>query len=523
MNVQIHLRYPPEVSLMGANVPYTQLDSNYYVLDIGLVLPNECGSITLSERVICSTILRRGESSCMEVWITPSNTCLPPDPAWSQASLAVDGSCVAGDSVSFIIRNEGQGDMIDSTAYGLFLNDTLVSAGFIWLASGDSLALSLHTQGQTAHLQVMQVPNHPGQTWVAKTVEACGATSGFPFITGFVNMFQQSDPNDIEKHIHCEPLTGSYDPNDKLARPLGITEEAIILPDTRLNYKIRFQNTGNDTAFKVVLVDTLTQWADLGSMQIDGGSHPYTFSLSGVGQPVLTFTFDPIVLPDSNVNEPESHGHISFSFNLIDGIPLETPIHNFADIYFDFNPPIRTNTVSHLVSDRIPEAIKPNLIQETCFFSTPTLQLAGTDSLKSSLAANTYEWFVDGTPIADSTRAILIKQAGTYTVRLRKGNCTSVISEEYLIHSTPVARDYFMEGIRIYPNPSTGIFVLEVDTYPDQESKVQVYDLYGKMVWSKKWGELDGRLKKSIHLGQLVPGLYYLKINERLAARLQIQ
>ena len=161
----------------------------------------------------------------------------------------------------------------------------LVGTGNILLAAGDSVGISLHTQGKTARLQVSQVLYHPGQTWVAKTIEACGATAGFPFITGFVNMFQQSDPTDISTVIHCEPLAASYDPNDKLALPTGVTEEAIILPDTRLNYKIRFQNTGNDTAFKVVLIDTLTSWADLASLHIEGASHAYTFSLEGVGQP----------------------------------------------------------------------------------------------------------------------------------------------------------------------------------------------------------------------------------------------
>ena len=521
-NVEIHVQYPPEVSLMSTSVPYTEVDSTYYILDIGLLLPNECGSIVLNELVDCDALTRIGASSCMEVWITPANTCTPTDTAWSQASLVIDGSCVAGDSVSFIIKNEGQGDMTDSTGFELFLNDTLVHTGNILLAAGDSVALSLHTEGRTAHLQVFQVPGHPFQNWVAKTVEACGATVGLPFITGFVNMFEQSDPGDISKVIFCEPLTGSYDPNDKLARPLGITEEAIILPDTRLNYTIRFQNTGNDTAFKVVLVDTLTQWADLASLQIDGGSHPYTFSLSGVGQPVLIFTFDPIVLPDSNVNEPASHGHISFSFNLTDSIPLETPIHNFADIYFDFNPPIRTNTVSHLVSDRIPVAAKSNLVEETCFFSQPSLKLVGTDSLESSLSADTYQWFVDGNPIADSTHTILIKQAGNYTVRLVRGRCAPVTSEAYLIHSTPIDQNYLMEGIRIYPNPSKGIFVMEMENAAASNSTIQLADLFGRIVWQREWGKLSGDKKKSLDLGKLAPGLYYLKVNDRLAAKLQI-
>ena len=128
-NIQIHVRYPPEVRLSQASVPYTEIDSSYYILNAGLLLPNECGSIVLNELVDCDVLSRIGESSCMEVWITPINTCAPPDSNWSGASLVVDGSCVAADSVSFIINNDGQGDMVDSSGYELFLNDT---PGWYW-------------------------------------------------------------------------------------------------------------------------------------------------------------------------------------------------------------------------------------------------------------------------------------------------------------------------------------------------------------------------------------------------------
>jgi hypothetical protein len=66
--------------------------------------------------------------------------------------------------------------------------------------------------------------------------------------------------------------------------------------------------------------------------------------VSGQGRPVLNFHFDNILLPDSNVNEPLSHGQVTFTIRPKNNLPLGTRIENFADIYFDFNDPIRTNT-----------------------------------------------------------------------------------------------------------------------------------------------------------------------------------
>src|SRR5215207_7104874 len=52
-------------------------------------------------------------------------------------------------------------------------------------------------------------------------------------------------------------VTGSFDPNDISVSPLGFDTEGYITNDELLKYSIRFQNTGNDTAFTVVVVDTL--------------------------------------------------------------------------------------------------------------------------------------------------------------------------------------------------------------------------------------------------------------------------
>ncbi len=58
----------------------------------------------------------------------------------------------------------------------------------------------------------------------------------------------------------------------------------------------------------------------------------------------VSFIFNDIMLPDSNVNEVGSHGFVKYSINLIPGLPLETSILNTANIYFDLNPAVVTNT-----------------------------------------------------------------------------------------------------------------------------------------------------------------------------------
>jgi hypothetical protein len=71
--------------------------------------------------------------------------------------------------------------------------------------------------------------------------------------------------------------------------------------------------------------------------------------LSGAG--VLTFLYENILLPDSNVNEPASHGFVKFTIQHRADAPLETVIENSAAIYFDFNDPIITNTTFHRLGE----------------------------------------------------------------------------------------------------------------------------------------------------------------------------
>ena len=146
-------------------------------------------------------------------------------------------------------------------------------------------------------------------------------------------------------------VTGAYDPNDKLAHTRSGYSDALyyIDVDEWIDYTIRFQNTGTDTAFNIVVIDTLPPDVDVLTFQTGAASHPYTYSLTGEG--LLKFTFANILLPDSNTNEPLSHGLVSFRIKPIQPVYMGQTITNVADIYFDFNPPVRTPPATVVVTN----------------------------------------------------------------------------------------------------------------------------------------------------------------------------
>jgi uncharacterized repeat protein (TIGR01451 family) len=141
---------------------------------------------------------------------------------------------------------------------------------------------------------------------------------------------------------HLRTITAAYDPNDKVATTSsGTSSSSYYLDlDEWVDYTIRFQNTGNDTAFTVVITDTLPGTLNPASIQMGAGSHPFTWELKGPG--ILEFTFANILLPDSNVNEPLSHGFVGFRIQPHEQLMVGEQITNTANIFFDFNPPVVT-------------------------------------------------------------------------------------------------------------------------------------------------------------------------------------
>ncbi|MEY5048328.1 MAG: hypothetical protein RLZZ175_1687 [Bacteroidota bacterium] len=138
-------------------------------------------------------------------------------------------------------------------------------------------------------------------------------------------------------------VQGSYDPNDIAVNHGNNVWIVDIKNNVDFDYTIRFQNTGTDTAFTVIVKDTLPSQLNLSTIKTLTTSHNYTFSLIGN---VATWTFKKINLPDSTTNKIGSNGFIKYTIKPLTTLQVDEEIKNTAHIYFDFNEAIITNTVN---------------------------------------------------------------------------------------------------------------------------------------------------------------------------------
>jgi uncharacterized repeat protein (TIGR01451 family) len=137
----------------------------------------------------------------------------------------------------------------------------------------------------------------------------------------------------------CGLVNNSYDPNDKACFPNNTAT-----PNTWLTYTVRFQNTGNDTAYNIIIRDTLDNNLDASSFTYLASSHNPQINLEGNA---TTFNFKNINLVDSFTNEPLSNGWLQYKVKTKATLQLNASIKNTAYIYFDFNDAIITNTTSN--------------------------------------------------------------------------------------------------------------------------------------------------------------------------------
>lgn len=329
--------------ITGATAPYTTLAPDVYRFDLGTLASGECVTFHFQSVINCdSTSL--GQTLCYSVHAYPDTLCDPVLPLWSGANVSVIGTC-NGNEVQFRIANTGTAGMASAREYVIIEDDVMRQEGPFQLGPGAERTFTLPANGSTWRLEAQQEYNHPRPGSPSISLEGC-TTAGGQFSTGFVTMFPVYDPSPAEDN-ECQQTIGAYDPNDKQGFPVGVGPQHLIRENTDIEYLIRFQNTGTDTAFTVVVRDTLTAALDSRLIRFGASSHPY--EVEKTTDNVLIFRFKNIRLVDSFTNEPLSHGYLTFHIAQQPNLPYGTQIHNSAAIYFDFNPPVITNTVEHEV------------------------------------------------------------------------------------------------------------------------------------------------------------------------------
>lgn len=155
-------------------------------------------------------------------------------------------------------------------------------------------------------------------------------------------------PEDNVFHF-SQVAVGAYDPNDITC--LEGDQILIADADKYLHYLIRFQNTGTAEAVNVRVNTILDDQLDWTTMQLESLSHTGQVTIHDGSE--VNFIFNHINLPDSTSDEPNSHGFIAYKIKPKNNVVVGDTFNATASIYFDFNPPIVTNTAATIIVETL--------------------------------------------------------------------------------------------------------------------------------------------------------------------------
>lgn len=150
--------------------------------------------------------------------------------------------------------------------------------------------------------------------------------------------------NNVEYHI--DTVKAGCDPNAIWVKPEGCFASGVV--PINLKYIVNFENTGNDTAHNIHVMDTLSDNVDPRSLRIEMSSHEmYVSKLrDSMGRNIIKFDFPKINLLDTS-HHGECDGAFIFTINTRPGLPLGANIMNRVGIYFDVNEVVMTNEVNN--------------------------------------------------------------------------------------------------------------------------------------------------------------------------------
>ena len=330
-NTKVEIVLDEDFDFVSCLLPHT-LNGSILSIDLGTLPPMSQSSFLFTVIPNCdNTIL--GETHCVEARISPQYDCELP--SYNGPKLDLSAQC-KNDTFSFLVTNVSPHNMVEAVNCIVVEDDIMKAILPIQLNANQVFKYEEPASNSTLRMIVQQIQGYPNQTFLTKAIEGCGSVD---FNTGFVTNFAESDEEPFVD-IFCIQNIGSFDPNDISVTPSGFSQNKYVFPNVTLEYLIRFQNTGTDTAINITINDTIDSHLDLATFQLIESSHPVNISTDQ--NRVVKFRYSNIYLPDSFKNEAASNGYVRYNIKPLKDID-NVEVLNSANIYFDYNAPVSTN------------------------------------------------------------------------------------------------------------------------------------------------------------------------------------
>ncbi|HLP53341.1 MAG TPA: hypothetical protein VK154_20780, partial [Chitinophagales bacterium] len=326
----------------STSVPFVTNAGNKYYFVVAPLDAMQCATLHVYGTLTCDVALT-GHTLCIDAHAF-QDTVVNVSPLWDQSNLQM--AVVYNpqtDTITFTLKNKGNGGMSNPKSLLVIEDNVILMHVPVQLGAGAELLQHVPANGSTWRATIEQTAYNPYSKFATAAIEAAGTNQQGGISLGYYIDYPINGYYGYH-YTACGEIRNSFDPNEKVVMPDGVGTDKLVDSTTELEYTLYFQNTGNDTAYLIRLTDTLADYLDPATIVAGAGSHPYIMEI--LGRNVLQFTFANINLPDSGANQLQSNGFVKFRIKQKPGNTNGTVINNEVNIYFDYNPPVLTNTAT---------------------------------------------------------------------------------------------------------------------------------------------------------------------------------
>ena len=267
-----------------------------------------------------------------------------------------------------------------------------------------------------------------------------------------------------------------------------------------------------------------------------GGTSPYTFSLNGgpqvssgnwenlnvgnytvvitdvngcTGSVAVSVSYVPMNLTVIFENVScfgASDGSISWT--LSGGQPPYTYQTNPSTPWENLSPGIYSLIVTDVVGLTVEATVE--ITQPAALVASAVGTGNGTVTITAGGGTLPYQYSIDNGQTFQSSAVFTGVVTGTYQLVVRDQNgCEVVISDFGIVDAAEVAAAW---GVRVAPNPSSGLFFLEVGTAPTGKMLLDVLDAAGRLIQSNVYEPTGGVFRSVVDLQSAPEGTYFLRI-----------
>lgn len=169
-----------------------------------------------------------------------------------------------------------------------------------------------------------------------------------------VYMYGEADfVSDVKQSNNFDTIVGTIYPGSNKSLNTSSNSKIVSQPlyingDKELVYRIKYQNTTNQTIKDIIIMDTISNYLDVASFKLlyHTGNKP---SIKwGTGNKMI-FTFTNSNLPSSLVDNINNKGEMIYSIKPKNNLAVNTIINNRASIFFDYLDAYTSSTTQNII------------------------------------------------------------------------------------------------------------------------------------------------------------------------------